>query len=232
MKGTLRLIGSIFAVVGLVQLSIGAWFGTRTLQYLATATRGEGEVVALEGSGTLAPVVEFTARDGRRVRFQSNLSSSPPDFAVGERVSVYYDEAHPDDARIDAFMHLWFVPTLMGGMGSMFGAVGFFTLYLPWRRARLAMQLRQQGRPLQATFDRVELDTTFAVNNVNPWRIHVRWRDPATGEEHPFHSEHLWEDPTGFVPAQVTVFVDPRKLSRYHVDVSFLPELVMEAVES
>ncbi len=232
MKGTLRLIGSIFAVIGLVMLLAAAYSGVSTQRFLASAAQAEGVVVEMVGGETQAPVVAFTAPDGRRVQFQSSVSSNPPGFHVGEQVRVHFDAANPDDARLDSFMHLWFVPVFLGGMGSIFGGVGFFILYLPWRRARIAARLRHQGRPLQATFDRIELDTSFAVNEVNPWRIHVRWRDPATGEEHAFHSEHLWEDPTGFVPEQVTVFVDPRNLGRYHVDVSFLPELVMEAVAS
>jgi hypothetical protein len=232
MKGTLKLIGSIFGLVGLVLLAVGAWFAVDAQRFVAGATRSEGVVVAMEGSDTLAPVVEFTAADGRTVQFRSSLSSSPPSYSVGERVGVYYDIEAPDDARIDAFMDLWFATLVLSGMGSVFGAVGFFTLYLPWRRARIAKALRQHGRALQATFDRVELDTSFAVNDRNPWRIHVRWLDPDTGERRDFRSEHLWEDPTGFVPEQVTVFVDPRKPSRYHVDVSYLPELMMEAVRT
>jgi hypothetical protein len=232
MKATLRGIGSIFAIVGLAMISGAAYVATSTQRFVATAAQAQGVVVAMEGSDTLAPVVEFTARDGRQVRFRSNVSSNPPDFSVGEPVVVYYDAAAPDDARIDSFVQLWFLPTLLGGMGSVFGAIGFFTLYLPWRRARIARELRHQGRAVQATFDRVELDTSFAVNNRNPWRIHARWQDPATGEAREFRSEHLWEDPTGYVPEQVTVFVDPRKPSRYHMDVSFLPELVMEALQS
>jgi hypothetical protein len=232
MKGTIRLIGSIFGVIGLGILLGAAWSGVATQRFLASAAQADGEVVEMVGSDTQAPVVAFTAPDGRRVRFQSSVSSSPPGFHVGERVRVYFDAANPEDARLDSFMHLWFLPAFLGGMGSIFGGVGFFFLYLPWRRARIAQQLRRQGRAVQATFERVGLDTSFAVNDKNPWRIHVTWQDPTTGLEHAFHSEHLWEDPTGFVPPQVTVFVDPRDFSRYHVDVSFLPELVMEAVAS
>jgi hypothetical protein len=232
MKGTIRLVGSIFSVVGAGMLAVAAVSAWNTQGFLAHATRGDGVVVALEGGETLAPVVEFTARDGTPVRFRTGMSSSPPDYSVGDPVGVLYDEAAPDDARIDAFMHLWFLATLMLGMGSIFGAVGFFLLYLPWRHARIAQELRSTGRPVQAIFERIDLDASFAVNNQHPWRIHARWRDPATGTEHAFRSEHLWEDPTGFVPEQVTVFVDPRDLSRYHLDVSFLPELVMESVAS
>jgi hypothetical protein len=228
MKGTLRFIGSVFGVIGLALVLAGGGFAWSTQQFLASATRAEGVVVAMVGSDTLAPVVEFTAPDGRVESFRSMVSSSPPDFSVGERVVVYFDPADPQNARIGAFFHLWFLPIFLVGMGSIFGAVGFFILYLPWRRARIAQELRHQGRALQATFDRVELDTSFAVNDQNPWRVHVRWREPTTGMEHAFRSDHLWEDPTGMVPEQVTVFVDPRNFKRYHVDVSFLPELLLE----
>ena len=41
-----------------------------------------------------------------------------------------------------------------------------------------------------------------------------------------FHSENLWFDPTRFATAKtVTVLLDPKDPKRYHMDVSFLPEL-------
>ena len=222
MKGTLRTFGFVFGGIGLAMMLVAAALAWNTLGFIRGAVRTEAVIIALEGDGTKAPLFEFTTPQGDRVRVRSSVSSDPPGFHVGERVHAYHDAADPTDATIDSFGQLWLAPAIVGGMGLPFFAVGFFTLYLPWRRARMAQELRQHGRQLLAKLDRVELDETFAVNNVHPWRVHVRWLDPETGEMHQFRSEHLWEDPTGAVPDEVTVFVDPRRMSRYHVDLWFL----------
>jgi hypothetical protein len=172
-----------------------------------------------------APQVEFTTADGQHVQFQSNLSSSPPAYDVGEHVGVVYAPASPGDARIDTPFQLWFLPGLFGGLGGLFAAIGFGILGFSRHARRLAQELRRSGRPLQAEFDRVEVDRSLRVNNRYAWRIHVRWVDPATGIEHAFRSERLWQDPTPALREQFTVFVDPRNYARHLVDVSFLPEM-------
>jgi hypothetical protein len=229
MNRTVSSVGRIFALVGTVLLGMSGWFAWRTQAFIATSAHTEGVVVAMVPSGrrssrSVAPVVEFATADGRRVQFRSAISSSPPAFAIGERVGVYYPPQAPETARIDTTFQLWFAPLLLAGLGGLFAAIGFGISGVVRRAARLAQELRRSGRPLQAEFERIEIDHTLRVNQRYPWRIHVRWTDATTGRVHTFRSERLWEDPTPSLRDTVTVFVDPTNLSRYHVDVSFLPE--------
>jgi hypothetical protein len=50
--------------------------------------------------------------------------------------------------------------------------------------------------------------------------------DPTSNKVRVFHSENLYFDPTQYVNRkQVTVLLDPENPKRYHMDVSFLPQL-------
>lgn len=51
-------------------------------------------------------------------------------------------------------------------------------------------------------------------------------KNPESGHLHVFNSENLWFDPTQHVTTkQLRVLLDPNDATRYHIDVSFLPQL-------
>jgi hypothetical protein len=73
------------------------------------------------------PVVEFTARDGKRRQVQLSEGSFPPSYEVGEKVVVLYEPDHPLTARIKSAGSsalLWILPGITGVLGLAFlGAV-------------------------------------------------------------------------------------------------------------
>jgi hypothetical protein len=91
-----------------------------------------GEVVRLDrsegdrqfASYVYAPVFSFTAADGKAHTVVSDISSSPPDFSVGESVRVRYDPANPEKARIHSFFQIWGTTVISGAMGVGFAGVG------------------------------------------------------------------------------------------------------------
>ena len=73
------------------------------------------------------PVVEFTARDGKRRQVQLSEGSFPPAYEVGDEVTVLYEPDHPLDARIrsgGSTALMWILPVITGILGLAFlGAV-------------------------------------------------------------------------------------------------------------
>lgn len=61
------------------------------------------------------------------MQFQSDVSSSPPAWRVGEAVKVLFDPNDPSQAVIDSFMARWLVPLLLGFIGGVFAFLGFVT---------------------------------------------------------------------------------------------------------
>lgn len=95
-----------FLGLGLL-LVIAALLARRSARaFEASAVRAWGTVVELrevidtgDRSRTWAPTVEFE-QGGRKVRFTSSGSASPPEFAVGQQVQVLYAPGAPHDAVI------------------------------------------------------------------------------------------------------------------------------------
>ena len=73
------------------------------------------------------PVVEFTAKDGKRRQVQLSEGSFPAAYEVGDEVTVLYEPDHPLDARIKSggsTALLWILPGITGILGIAFlGAV-------------------------------------------------------------------------------------------------------------
>jgi hypothetical protein len=226
------LFSVIFALVGAGLLIGAAALAIHTRGFLETAKHAPGTVIEMiivrdnDGSVTYKPLVEFTAMNGATVSFASNSSSNPPSYRVGEEVGVLYAPDDANDARIDSFGSLWLGPIILGGIGSVFAAIGFGILVVAARRKRLTEWLRMHGTEVHAEFSSVEKNTSLKVNGRSPWRIISQWHNPETGELHVFNSENVWFDPEKFVTSkQLRVLIDPRDPKRYHVDVSFLPKL-------
>ena len=227
---TLTVIKLAFTLVGTVLLAVAIALGWHTRQFLASSQRAVGTVVDLlpsrsssGGSVMYSPVFEFRAADGRMHEVRSSVASSPPGYEEGEEVTVWYPAGAPGQARLDSFFELWGGATIVGGIGAVFFAIGAGLWVGGLRSARTVRDLLARGTPVQAKVHEVERNTSMSVDGEHPWRIVARAKHPATAKVQSFRSGNLWTDPTDRLGERlVTVYVDPNRPTRYHMDTAFL----------
>jgi hypothetical protein len=228
-----RLFKIIFLGAGVAML-VGAgalWLNTRS--FIAHATKTTGTVIEMrevrdkdDNSSTYKPVVQFVTGNGVNVTFDSSFSSNPPSYSVGESVEVLYEVGEPNGARINGFGSLWFGPIILGILGAMFTAIGGGIMLAGRLGDRKKSYLLAYGNAVQTDFQSVERNTSLKVNGKSPWRVVSQWQNPETGKLRVFNSENLWFDPAKFVNTkQITVLLDPKDPKRYHMDLSFLPQV-------
>jgi len=233
---TMQLILGIFTVIGLVLLVGGGVSFQHTRRFLATAVSVPGVVTEnvwqdLRPSnnavrGDFYPRIRFRTRDGQEISLITNTGSNPPSFRVNEPVAILYDPQQPYHASIQSFSELWFLPTLLGGMGIIFCSVGLVAPIWKVLNTHKNAWLEQNGRRIQAEFTRVELNTSVRVNGRSPYRLVCQWLDPATTQMHVFHSANIWYDPTDYLSRKtLEVLFDPNNPHRYLVETSFLPKV-------
>jgi hypothetical protein len=123
-------VGLTIMVWVFVPLSIGLLLGSLTAfictrHFVNTAARADGTVNRLLEESTkdgilYRPVFEF--RDARQQRHEmhSAFRSRPPAHQVGDKVTVLYAIADPDNAVVDGFWDLWFNSLLLAFVGSGF----------------------------------------------------------------------------------------------------------------
>lgn len=227
----LGCLTSAFLAIGIGMLAVALALWAHTHTFIANAERAPGTVIEMrevrddDGSSTYKPVVEFSAQGNRRT-FESSFSSRPPAYSVGEMVEVLYHAKDPADARINGFGSLWLGPIIVGSLGALFAAIAGGIVLAGRMSERRKQWLSAYGTAIQTEFQGVERNTSLTVNGRHPWRITSQWQDPSDSKLHIFSSENLWFDPTRFVTGkQITVLLDPKDSSRYHMDVSFLPDV-------
>jgi len=117
-KLLLTIIAGCLALPGIVCLTVGFVWYQNTRSFVQTAEHAEGTVTELverlgnEDDTTYSPVVEFTDCFGQQREYRSSISSSPPDFSVGDKVPILYDKNNPDSVKINHWLYLYWVPLL------------------------------------------------------------------------------------------------------------------------
>lgn len=144
MKGLVaRLIGYLFlgsfCIAGPLLLAIALGSAAQRAVLILSGTHVEGTVIAKRPTGssrvTYAPVIQFTADDGRAYVVTSDVYGRESAFSYGEQVRVIYRRSNPEAARIDVFAQLWTFPLVFGVVGAAFSVIPVLVL-LTWLRRR------------------------------------------------------------------------------------------------
>lgn len=232
-RNPVGFIGAAFLAVGLCLLAGCGYVAIEAARFSARAERAEGIVIALERAGqadsarsTARPVVRYVTREGTAATVTGRIGSAPPAFAVGEAVGVLYDPADPGRARLATFLEVWFVALVLGGLGTVFAAIGGVARAIAGHRRRIDAWLQRHGHPVRAQIADVYLDRVLRVNGRRPYRISARWHDPRTGRVHLLVSAPIWIDPQPYLAGrtELSALVDPARPARHRLDLSFLPQ--------
>jgi len=117
--------------------AIGAYEAYQTRTQLGASERLPGSVIGnrlvtdhRDGLEERAyqPEVSFRTPDGTIHHFTDPAASLPPDYAVGDSVTVLYAAAEPQKARIASWKRLWLVPTLLIVVGLLPGAIAWLVM--------------------------------------------------------------------------------------------------------
>jgi succinate dehydrogenase/fumarate reductase cytochrome b subunit len=132
--GAPKIIVAVFLAVGVLMLVIALISTVSTIRAIALEVSAPGQVVDMtvrqsRDSETQAineyyyPVVEFDLPDGTPKRVQLSEGSWPPEYEVGQPVTVLYDPVKPLDARIKSTSSTilkWILPGITGIVGIVF----------------------------------------------------------------------------------------------------------------
>ena len=133
-RGSSRVIGFVLSVLASLLCLWGgvreAWLQARLRRY---GVHAEGVVVdqylAPSDDVSLTPVIEFTDRQGRPVRFTPVATGKRTGIDLGTHVPVVYLAEHPENARVFTRKHLRpTVVSLLTGSVLFLGAAVWIVL--------------------------------------------------------------------------------------------------------
>jgi hypothetical protein len=96
----------LFVLAGCIFLLVGLGFAAYSVYFASGAMQAPAIVTQMVGSGSGTPIVEYTV-DGEQFTHRSPISSSPPAYVVGQKVSVLYRPANPSRAQLNTFTDRW-----------------------------------------------------------------------------------------------------------------------------
>jgi len=129
-----RIVGTLFMGIGMVMLLVVAYLIYSHQQFAKNAMVVKATLTAYQsydsrdddGSTTtmFTPVFEYEFK-GTKHTYVSNSSSSSQDYEIGEKVDMMVNPDDPQDVLVDSFMGKWFLPLLLGIMGTVFTGMGY-----------------------------------------------------------------------------------------------------------
>jgi hypothetical protein len=157
-----------FAIGSAVLLSIAVFSTVQRATLILSGSRAEATVVAKKqvgrlngGAAAYAPMLQFTASDGRPYVVTSDLSGPESAYQFGQHLRVLYQPNQPDGARIDAFAPLWTLPLVTGAVGAAFSILPAIVV-MSWSQRRRA----GRGEALQDKSD-------HASGRSLPWALGI-----------------------------------------------------------
>ena len=94
----MRKVAPVILLLGLIALGLAVFFFMREQSFLSGAEKVTGSVTdysvssGLDGDPeTYCPIIEFTASNSMKVSYESDFCTSPPSYAVGDQVQMYYN---------------------------------------------------------------------------------------------------------------------------------------------
>lgn len=216
----------IFAFIGTIMGGVFATLVHSQYQLRTLGERADAEVIEMTYSskGTSSPTLSFTTRDGETVVHNPGMFTSPAEYQVGDRTTLWYDPADPHHLVVKG-ADSWLAPLITGVFFLIFGGIGYGGFWNIYRSNKRRAWLLDHGQAVDATFTQVRYNTSLKVNGASPYVIEAQWLDKSTNKVYQFKSENLWFDPTEFIGSkQIRVLIDPKDPGRHLMDLSFLPE--------
>jgi hypothetical protein len=105
-KPVFNILAFVFMLSGLTFGGIAAWLYLQENGINTNKQTAQGTVIEMdasrdsEGSVSYAPIVRFSATNGRTYEIQTSTYSSPAAYQVGEKVTIIYPADQPENAMI------------------------------------------------------------------------------------------------------------------------------------
>lgn len=133
----------LFCAGGAVLIYFGYGEYADSREFAGGAETAEGDVTGFEVYDDPASLSErdniyyamirYTTEDGREIIFRGPSKHGLVKLKQGDSVRVLYYPEEPKNARVDSFMGLWFVATMLIGLGVGAILIPLLTLWQCWK---------------------------------------------------------------------------------------------------
>jgi hypothetical protein len=134
-------IGLIFLAAATVSLFCTARFLDGAIETQASFAGNKVRSGGSHGRALYDRQFSFRTRDGREVTFVAAVGSAEESYISGQRVTIVYDPANPENAELYSFWSLWAMPLFLTHLALLF--TGMAAVLFVLRRCRRDLQPRR-----------------------------------------------------------------------------------------
>lgn len=226
---SLKIIGTIFALIGLIVIIVGICLSTANSEFMKTANFAEGiitDVTSYRDSDGDTHRTVYVAYEVDGIRYEDTTSFTSSSMREGKKIKIYYNPDLPSDFRVEG--ETVFEAVFPIAFGGIFFIVGMSLVVPGVIHSINQNKVKQQGELIEAEIDDIDVNYGYTVNGRHPYIINCSWKDHNTGELYQFRSNNLWFDPEKLLDGKKTiqVYVNMQKPKIYYVDTSELEKLV------
>ena len=122
-----RYIGTIiFSTVGLILATGAVMKIIGNIFFLRLSQKAIGTVVYLKtprvrsrrSHNVYLPVIEFEPVANHKIRITATVGANPPDYQIGDTLTVRFLPKRPGGGKIHSFWEMWFLPALFFTVGA------------------------------------------------------------------------------------------------------------------
>lgn len=227
MSKALKIISSIFALVGALFIIIGVYACINTFSYDN----------AISTTGIITRIEKYRDHDGDtsydvyvtyevdNMQYESKLGGYLSSFAVGDEIDIYYDKDNPTEIgnkTVDYFI------VIIPALGLVFFSIGLFLIISGVKEDKKIKKLKLNGICIYAKYVETTVNTMYSVNGKHPYNIVCEGIAPKSGVLQRFKSGNINEDPQKIIAErninQFPVYIDPENDTKYFVDVDILKQ--------
>lgn len=218
----LKLFYGIFALVGIGMLAGAVVVFLSSQKFMSEAEEVSGVIETIETYRDSDNDVHhrayvsytYNGREYDNVR----LSFYSSNMYEGKSITLYCDPNDP--GRVVAKEGNLFACITLLFMGIIFSCVGIIPTIVLICRNTKHKKIRESGKMLYATVEKIDCNTSYTVNGRHPYVIFCNYRDDYRDITYRFKSENLWSNPEPAITigSAIKVYVEENNYKNYYVD--------------
>lgn len=217
----LKLICGIFGAVGIIVMLSGIITLVMGMKFKASAVEITAEISAIEaytsGGETHHHVYVSYTYNGKLYKNVS-LSSYSGSMYEGEEITILCDPEDPGHIRSVDGVVIAGIMMVFVGIIFLIVSVGFLIGMV--RKSVRRKRVISSGRRLEASVEKIELNTGYTVNGQHPYIIYCTYRDDYKDIVYRFKSDNIWTNPELIIhPGDtILVYADENNYKYHYVD--------------